>query len=295
MATGVGMAATELLVLSGRSRLARVIVGVVHGGRVLSDKRIHADISADQRGVHVHGLGRDQPGLRAILHDPHEHFAERRLAPSLTDARERGVVRKRLVKAIPGEPADREIDLSFAHQPPILHDAEKKPGQHQPDGHLWINPWAAIVWTIKPGHLGMQPAQIKDPVHTNEHMILGQNIPQRPRNEKFQLITFLPTQHARSSSIAEPIESAASAFFNSPPGQISGRPSSFIAGLTRNTLIAPWVIKGAMNGPAFAAYVQKVLVPELTPGTVVILDNLATHRNAEAAEAIRQAGCWFLF
>lgn len=70
---------------------------------------------------------------------------------------------------------------------------------------------------------------------------------------------------------------------------------TFIAGLTRDTLIAPWVIKGAMNGPAFAAYVQKVLVPELTPGTVVILDNLATHRNAEAAEAIRQAGCWFLY
>ena len=50
-----------------------------------------------------------------------------------------------------------------------------------------------------------------------------------------------------------------------------------------------------MDGPAFAAYVEKVLVPELTPGTVVILDNLATHRNVEAAKAIKQAGCWFLY
>ncbi|WP_300075113.1 transposase [uncultured Ruegeria sp.] len=50
-----------------------------------------------------------------------------------------------------------------------------------------------------------------------------------------------------------------------------------------------------MDGPAFAAYVKKVLVPELEPGTVVILDNLATHKNAEAAKAMREAGCWFLF
>ena len=35
-------------------------------------------------------------------------------------------------------------------------------------------------------------------------------------------------------------------------------------------MIAPWVIKGAMDGTAFAAYVEKVLVPELSPGTVVI-------------------------
>ena len=44
---------------------------------------------------------------------------------------------------------------------------------------------------------------------------------------------------------------------------------TFIAGLTAEGLIAPWVIKGAMDGPAFAAYVKKVLAPSLTPGTVV--------------------------
>jgi len=73
------------------------------------------------------------------------------------------------------------------------------------------------------------------------------------------------------------------------------RTQTFIAGLTRDALIAPWVVKGAMDGPAFAAYIRDVLVPELVPGTVVILDNLATHRNSEAAKAIRQAGCWFLY
>jgi transposase len=70
---------------------------------------------------------------------------------------------------------------------------------------------------------------------------------------------------------------------------------TLIAGLTQDALIAPWVIKGAVDGPAFAAYVREVLIPELEPGTVVILDNLPTHRSAEAARALRDHGCWFLY
>lgn len=45
-----------------------------------------------------------------------------------------------------------------------------------------------------------------------------------------------------------------------------------------------------MDGEAFAAYGEQVLIPELEPGTVVILDNLATHKNAAAAKAMRDAG-----
>ncbi len=70
---------------------------------------------------------------------------------------------------------------------------------------------------------------------------------------------------------------------------------TLIAGLTHDAMIAPWVIKGAMDGPAFAAYVEKVLAPELEPGTGVVLDNLATHRNKEAEAALRAHGCWFLY
>ncbi len=85
---------------------------------------------------------------------------------------------------------------------------------------------------------------------------------------------------------------------------------TFIAGLSADAMIAPWVIKGAMplsecmhspagnrviDGAAFAAYIEKLLVPELLPGTVVILDNLAMHKNAEAEKAMRKTGCWFLF
>lgn len=70
---------------------------------------------------------------------------------------------------------------------------------------------------------------------------------------------------------------------------------TLIAGLTCDALIAPWVIKGTMDGPAFAAYVREVLIPEIAPGTAVILDNLATHYSKEAAAALEAHGCWFLY
>lgn len=70
---------------------------------------------------------------------------------------------------------------------------------------------------------------------------------------------------------------------------------TLIAGLGASDLIAPWIIKGAMDGSAFVAYIREVVVPEIQPGTVVILDNLATHKNKEAEAALRAHGCWFLF
>lgn len=82
---------------------------------------------------------------------------------------------------------------------------------------------------------------------------------------------------------------------NAPVPYGAWNTQTFIAGLAHDALIAPWIIKGAMDGPAFTAYVREVLAPELEPGTVVIPDNLATHRNAKAAQALRDVGCWFLY
>lgn len=70
---------------------------------------------------------------------------------------------------------------------------------------------------------------------------------------------------------------------------------TFIAGLTHNALIAPWVIPGAMNRAAFETYIETQLAPELEPGTVVILDNLAPHKSVAAENALKARGCWFLF
>ena len=50
-----------------------------------------------------------------------------------------------------------------------------------------------------------------------------------------------------------------------------------------------------MNGEAFAAYIREVLIPEIAPGTVVICDNLATHKNVENTAALREHKCSFLY
>jgi transposase len=71
--------------------------------------------------------------------------------------------------------------------------------------------------------------------------------------------------------------------------------TTFLAGLAADNLVAPWVLDGPMNGEAFRAYVEHALVPELKPGDIVILDNLSSHKDAEAARLIAAAGAQLLF
>ncbi|MFD2405766.1 IS630 family transposase [Azorhizophilus paspali] len=66
--------------------------------------------------------------------------------------------------------------------------------------------------------------------------------------------------------------------------------TTFTAGLRVDGLTAPLVLDGAMNGPAFLAYVEQVLVPELTPGAIVVMDNLPAHKVAGVRQAIEGAG-----
>jgi len=70
---------------------------------------------------------------------------------------------------------------------------------------------------------------------------------------------------------------------------------TFIAALSCHQLIAPWVLEGAMDRDAFDVYIETQLAPQLEPGTVVILDNLALHKSPKAAQILKQQKCWFLF
>ncbi len=55
-------------------------------------------------------------------------------------------------------------------------------------------------------------------------------------------------------------------------------------------MTAPMVLDGAMNGTAFLAYVEQVLVPTLSPGDIVVMDNLPAHKNSGVRSAIEAAG-----
>src|SRR5258708_24873110 len=71
--------------------------------------------------------------------------------------------------------------------------------------------------------------------------------------------------------------------------------TTFVAGLRSTALTAPCVIDGPMNGNAFLAYVEQVLVPTLKPGDVVVLDNLSAHKVPGIREAIEAAGADLLY
>ena len=57
---------------------------------------------------------------------------------------------------------------------------------------------------------------------------------------------------------------------------------------------APFLLEGAIDGAAFRTYVQRVLVPQLKPGDWVVMDNLSSHKDSVAREAIDAAGAYVL-
>ena len=67
------------------------------------------------------------------------------------------------------------------------------------------------------------------------------------------------------------------------------------AGLTRDGLIAPLRLIGAMNSDVFEAYVEQFVVPELRPGDVVVMDNLSAHKRASIGALIAGAGAELVY
>lgn len=73
------------------------------------------------------------------------------------------------------------------------------------------------------------------------------------------------------------------------------RTMTFIAGLRCDRIDAPHVLDGPINGQSFTAWVEQCLVPTLSPGDIVILDNLGSHKGKAARQAIRATGARLLF
>jgi transposase len=73
------------------------------------------------------------------------------------------------------------------------------------------------------------------------------------------------------------------------------RTLTFLAALRHDRIDAPCVLDGPINGQSFLAYVEQFLVPTLTPGDIVIMDNLGSHKGHAVRCAIRSAGAKLLF
>ena len=71
--------------------------------------------------------------------------------------------------------------------------------------------------------------------------------------------------------------------------------TTLVAGLRLSGIVAPFVLDGAINRTAFETYVDKVLVPELSSGDVVIMDNLSSHKGPQVRAMIEAAGAGLLY
>ena len=74
-----------------------------------------------------------------------------------------------------------------------------------------------------------------------------------------------------------------------------GMTTSFTAGLRRDGICAPMRLDGPIDGDAFRAYIEQLLVPTLTIGDTVIMDNLPAHKVAGVREAIEAAGAKLVY
>ncbi len=71
--------------------------------------------------------------------------------------------------------------------------------------------------------------------------------------------------------------------------------TTLTAGLRADGITAPMLLDGPMNGIAFRAYVEEVLAPTLTPGDIVVMDNLPAHKSTAIRHAIEARGAHLLY
>jgi len=71
--------------------------------------------------------------------------------------------------------------------------------------------------------------------------------------------------------------------------------TTLIAALGLSGMRCSTVVDGAVNAEVFEAFVEKVLVPQLKAGDVVIMDNLSSHKRLRTRELIEALGAELRF
>ena len=71
--------------------------------------------------------------------------------------------------------------------------------------------------------------------------------------------------------------------------------TSIIAASQQNKLVAPLVFQGSCKTDVVDVYFEQVLLPELPPGSVIVLDNARFHQSQTTLKLVEAAGCKLLF
>jgi transposase len=70
-----------------------------------------------------------------------------------------------------------------------------------------------------------------------------------------------------------------------------GKNTTLLSSMTIGGMGPSLAVEGASTARVFEAYVEKVLVPSLRAGQIVVMDNLSAHRPRRIRELIEQQGC----
>lgn len=68
-----------------------------------------------------------------------------------------------------------------------------------------------------------------------------------------------------------------------------------IGGLCNKEIIAPVIFEGNCNKDVFEIYVRDILIKELKPGQVVVMDNINFHKTSKVQALIESVSCSILF
>ena len=74
-----------------------------------------------------------------------------------------------------------------------------------------------------------------------------------------------------------------------------GRNTTLLASMSAEGMGPSLAVEGATTRAVFETYVEKVLLPSLRRGQVVVMDNLSAHKGARIRELIERVGCELLY
>jgi len=77
-------------------------------------------------------------------------------------------------------------------------------------------------------------------------------------------------------------------------GKARGR-TSVIASLNQDNIHAPMAYHGTMNAELFLCWIKDFLLPTLSKGQVIIMDNASIHKGIKVKEMIEASGCRLLY
>ena len=71
--------------------------------------------------------------------------------------------------------------------------------------------------------------------------------------------------------------------------------TSLISASQQGKLVAPLVFQGSCTTEVVDAYFEQVLLPELPPGSIIVLDNARFHQSPTMQQLVAAKGCQLLF